>query len=40
MVIDENQIEDREWLTELIRITAENLPAPKKKFRKQFLHGD
>ena len=31
MVIDEERIEDREWLSELIRITAENIPLPKKK---------
>jgi TfoX/Sxy family transcriptional regulator of competence genes len=31
MVIDEDRIEDREWLSELVRITADNLPAPKKK---------
>jgi TfoX/Sxy family transcriptional regulator of competence genes len=31
MVIDEERIEDREWLSELIRITVENVPLPKKK---------
>lgn len=31
MVINEARIEDREWLGELIRITAESLPAPKQK---------
>jgi len=31
MVIDEDRIEDREWLGELVRITAESLPLPKKK---------
>lgn len=31
MQIDEDRIEDREWLCELIEITAENLPLPKKK---------
>lgn len=31
MVIDEGRIEDREWLGELVRITAESLPLPKKK---------
>ncbi|QQS20604.1 MAG: TfoX/Sxy family protein [Candidatus Moraniibacteriota bacterium] len=35
MEIDEDRIEDREWLSELIRITAENiLPPKKKKLRK------
>lgn len=34
MVIDEDMIEDREWLSELIRITAEALPEPKPKKRK------
>ncbi len=29
IVIDEG-LEDREWLSELVRITAENLPLPKK----------
>jgi TfoX/Sxy family transcriptional regulator of competence genes len=27
----QDQIEDKEWLSELIRITAEELPAPKPK---------
>jgi hypothetical protein len=31
MVIDEGRIEDLEWLGELVRITAESLPFPKKK---------
>lgn len=31
MVIDEEKIEDREWLSELIRITTENVPMPKPK---------
>lgn len=31
MVMDDNRIEDREWLSELIRITADSLPAPKPK---------
>ena len=31
MVINEDLISDRNWLTELIRITAANLPLPKKK---------
>jgi TfoX/Sxy family transcriptional regulator of competence genes len=32
--IDEEHIEDREWLSELIAVTAEHLPEPKKKTRK------
>ncbi len=31
MVIDEDRIEDREWLGELIRITALHVPLPKVK---------
>ena len=31
MQIDEELIEDREWLCELVRITAEHLPTKKKK---------
>src|SRR5512133_1655606 len=31
MVIDDDQIEDHEWLSNLIRITASNLPVPKLK---------
>lgn len=31
MLIDGDRIEDREWLSELIRITSENVPLPKKK---------
>jgi DNA transformation protein len=31
MLINDEQIEDREWLSELIRITADSLPAPKQK---------
>jgi TfoX/Sxy family transcriptional regulator of competence genes len=31
MVIDDDRIEDREWLTELIQITALHVPATKKK---------
>ena len=31
MVIEDGHIEDRDWLCELLRITAENLPFPKKK---------
>jgi TfoX/Sxy family transcriptional regulator of competence genes len=35
MLIDGEQIEDREWLSELIRITADNLPLAKKKKSKK-----
>ena len=31
MVIDEERIEDRDWLAELINITVDNLPEPKPK---------
>ncbi|MFA6099046.1 MAG: TfoX/Sxy family protein [Patescibacteria group bacterium] len=31
MVIDDGQIEDREWLSKLVRITAKNILLPKKK---------
>ena len=32
----EDRFEDREWISELIRITADELPAPKpKKFKKR-----
>jgi TfoX/Sxy family transcriptional regulator of competence genes len=31
MVIDNEQIEDGDWLCELVRMTAEALPAPKPK---------
>lgn len=31
MVIDDDMIEDREWLCELLRLTEEVLPAPKLK---------
>ena len=31
MQIDENQIDDREWLGELVTITAHNLPLTKHK---------
>jgi TfoX/Sxy family transcriptional regulator of competence genes len=34
MRIDEDLLEDREWISELIRITEENLPEPKVKKRK------
>lgn len=35
MVIDEERIEDREWLAELINITVDNLPVPKLKKAKK-----
>lgn len=35
MLIDEELIEDREWLQGLIRLTADALPAPKPKARKK-----
>lgn len=35
MLIEEEKIEDREWLTALIRITADNLPEPKPKKMKK-----
>jgi len=31
MMIDEGRVEDHEWLSELIRITAKNVPFPKPK---------
>ena len=31
MQIDEDRIEERDWLSELIKITANNLPPPKPK---------
>jgi hypothetical protein len=31
----EEQIEDAEWLSELVRITTRELPAPKPKKRKK-----
>jgi DNA transformation protein len=34
MQIDERLLEDREWLTELIEITEQALPAPKPKIKK------
>ena len=34
MLIDEDMIEDREWLGELIRITDSAIPAPKPKRKK------
>lgn len=33
--IDEDAIEDREWLAELLRTTADTLPLPVKKTRKK-----
>ncbi len=35
MLVDADLIEDREWLTDLIRITAEALPMLKSKKRKE-----
>ncbi len=35
MVIDGDRIEDREWLSELIEITAMHLPMPKKKTKQK-----
>lgn len=35
MLIDDGRIEDKLWLTELITITADNLPPPKKKKKAQ-----
>ena len=35
MLIDEERIEDRDWLTELINITVDNLPEPKPKKAKK-----
>ncbi|MEK7552158.1 MAG: TfoX/Sxy family protein [Patescibacteria group bacterium] len=34
MMIDDDKIEDHEWLSELINITADNLPLPKPKKKK------
>lgn len=31
----EDQLEDREWLTELVKITVKELPEPKKKKKKK-----
>jgi TfoX/Sxy family transcriptional regulator of competence genes len=31
MIIDEGRLEDREWLVELVCITAGNVPLPKQK---------
>ena len=33
MQIDEDLLEDREWISDLIKITEENLPEPKPKKR-------
>jgi TfoX/Sxy family transcriptional regulator of competence genes len=35
MQIDDDQLENREWLSELIRLTADNLPMPKTKTTKK-----
>lgn len=35
MAIGEDLISDRAWVTELVRITAENLPLPKKKKQRE-----
>lgn len=35
MLIDEGLIEDREWLSELVRLTEAALPEPKPKKRKK-----
>lgn len=34
MAIDDERVADKEWLSELIRITADSLPAPKIKKKK------
>src|SRR5260370_12149617 len=34
MIIDGDQIEDRDWLSELISITSSNIPLPKKRVNK------
>ena len=33
MLINGDLLEDRDWVTELVRLTAENLPLPKPKKR-------
>lgn len=38
MVIDGDRIEDHEWLRELVRITADNVPLPKPKKTKKTKH--
>ena len=35
MFIDEERIEDGQWLSQLVQITAESLPIPKKKKQKK-----
>ncbi len=35
MQIPEEVLDDREWLTELVRLTADALPLPKKKAKKK-----
>ena len=35
MLVDEERIEDSHWLSELVRITSESLPIPKKKNQKK-----
>ena len=35
MAIDEDRIDEREWISELIQITADRLPLPKKKLKKK-----
>lgn len=35
MQIDEDLLDDREWLTELVRITAENVPESKPRVKKK-----
>lgn len=35
LLIDADSWDDREWLSELVRITAAKLPAPKEKVRKK-----
>jgi DNA transformation protein and related proteins len=37
MLIDEGQIDDREWLAHLVRITTEHAPAPKPKKKRKKL---
>jgi TfoX/Sxy family transcriptional regulator of competence genes len=35
MQIGDDLLDDRQWLSELIRLTADTLPAPKKKAKKK-----
>lgn len=35
MRIGEDLLDDRQWLSELVRLTADTLPAPKKKAKKR-----